>query len=121
MDNIYYRTIFIFFGGFDMASTTKHDLVTAVSRATGLTQTETKIAIEEFLAVFIEELERGRGIELRGFGTFYVKERKPRPARNPRTGEVVPLERRMVPVFKYSGEFKKRIASGVRSDGENIV
>ncbi|MDR2579234.1 MAG: integration host factor subunit beta [Chitinispirillales bacterium] len=104
-----------------MATTTKQDLIAVVSRATGLTQTEIKIAIEEFLAVFVEELERGRGVELRGFGTFYVRERQPRPARNPRTGEVVSLDRRMVPVFKYSGEFKKRIALEVGTADENIL
>jgi nucleoid DNA-binding protein len=36
--------------------------------------------------------------------------RKPRPARNPKTGEVVPLFRRIVPLFKYSGDLKKKIA-----------
>ncbi|MDR0331224.1 MAG: integration host factor subunit beta [Chitinispirillales bacterium] len=96
-------------------NTTKHDLVAAVARVTGLTQTETKIAVEEFLEALSEELERGRTIEVRGFGTFQVKERKARPARNPRTGEVVPLEKRMVPIFKYSSDLKARISgSGKR-------
>ena len=95
-------------------NTTKHDLVAAVARATGLTQADIKIAVEEFLEALAEELERGRSIEVRGFGTFLVRERKARPARNPRTGEVVPLEKRMVPLFKYSSEFKKRINDGAR-------
>ena len=95
-------------------NTTKHDLVAAVARVTGLTQTETKIAVEEFLEALSEELERGRTIEVRGFGTFQVKERQPRPARNPRTGEVVPLEKRMVPTFRYSNDLKARISSGAR-------
>lgn len=90
-------------------NTTKHDLVAAVARETGLTQAEIKIVVEEFLEAIAEELERGRTIEFRGFGTFSVKERQARPARNPRTGEVVPLGRRTVALFKYSGELKKRI------------
>jgi len=94
-------------------NTTKHDLVAAVARETGLTQSEIKIVVEEFLEAIAEELERGRAIEFRGFGTFLVKERAPRPARNPRTGTVVPLERRMVAVFRYSGELRERIANGV--------
>jgi nucleoid DNA-binding protein len=94
-------------------NTTKHDLVAAVARATGLTHYEIKVVIEEFLEALVEELERWRTIELRGFGTFYVKERQPRPARNPRTGEVVLLERRMVSLFKYSNELRKRISEGV--------
>jgi nucleoid DNA-binding protein len=39
--------------------------------------------------------------------------RKPRPARNPKTGEVVPLNKRLVPLFKYSGEVKKKISSAL--------
>jgi nucleoid DNA-binding protein len=87
-------------------------LVAAVARETGLTQSEIKIVVEEFLEAIAEELERGRAIEFRGFGTFLVKERAPRPARNPRTGEVVPLGRRMVALFRYSGELRERIENG---------
>ncbi|MDR2591867.1 MAG: integration host factor subunit beta [Chitinispirillales bacterium] len=93
-------------------NTTKHDLVAAVARGTGLTQSEIKIVVEEFLEAIAEELERGRTIEFRGFGTFSVKERKARPARNPRTGEIVPLDRRKVAVFRYSGDLRERIESG---------
>jgi hypothetical protein len=49
-----------------------------------------------------ERLASGDSIEIRGFGTCYAKERKPRPARNPRTGEVCPLGRRRVPLFRFS-------------------
>jgi nucleoid DNA-binding protein len=93
-------------------NTTKHDLVAAVARATGLTQSDIKIVIEEFLEAIAEELERGRTIEFRGFGTFFVRERQARPARNPRTGEVVLLKRRMAALFKYSGELRDRIEGG---------
>ncbi|MDR2728455.1 MAG: integration host factor subunit beta [Chitinispirillales bacterium] len=90
---------------------TKLDLIAEVSRSTGLTQSETKIAVEELLSVIMEELKNGNSIELRGFGTFFSKMRKARPARNPKTGEVVPLMKRFVPLFKYAGELKKRISS----------
>ncbi len=93
-----------------MANTTKHDLIASVSKFTGLTQADTKIVVEEFLETVAKYLEENQTIEIRGFGTFYTKERKPRPARNPKTGEVVPLERRMVPLFKYSNEMKKQIS-----------
>ncbi|MDR0307220.1 MAG: integration host factor subunit beta [Chitinispirillales bacterium] len=91
---------------------TKLDLIASVANLTGLTQTETKIAVEELLSVIVEELEKGHTIELRGFGTFFTKVRKARPARNPKTGEVVPLSQRIVPLFKYAGDMKKRVASG---------
>ena len=89
---------------------TKLDLIAEVSRSTGLTQSETRIAVEELLSVVVKELESGNAIELRGFGTFFSKIRKARPARNPKTGEVIPLKRRFVPLFKYAGELKKRIS-----------
>jgi len=93
------------------AKATKLDLIAEVSRSTGLTQSETKIAVEELLSVVVEELKGGNTIELRGFGTFFSKMRKARPARNPKTGEVIPLAKRFVPLFKYAGELKKRISS----------
>ena len=100
-----------------MANTTKHDLVVSVSKFTGLTQSDTKVVVEEFLDTISEFLEDGKTIEVRGFGTFHTKVRKPRPARNPKTGEVVPLPRRVVPLFKYSSELKKKISSSISATG----
>jgi integration host factor subunit beta len=94
-------------------NTTKHDLITQVAERTGLTQSDTKIVVEELLETVSKYLEQQSCIEIRGFGTFYTKMRKPRPARNPKTGEVVPLNKRLVPLFKYSGEIKKKISSAL--------
>jgi nucleoid DNA-binding protein len=94
-----------------MANVTKHDLIVAVSKVTGLTQADTKIGVEELLETISKILETGKHIEIRGFGTFYTKIRKPRPARNPKTGDVVPLPRRVVPLFKYSSELKSKIVA----------
>ena len=93
-----------------MSNTTKQDLIASVAHFTGLTQADTRIVVEELLEHIAIILEEERTIEIRGFGTFYTKVRKPRPARNPKTGEVVPLKRRIVPLFKYSSELKKRIS-----------
>ena len=90
-------------------NTTKHDLIADVAKQTGLTQSDTKIVVEELLETVSKFLEQQKSIEIRGFGTFYTKERKPRPARNPKTGEVVPLLERTVPLFKFSSELKQRI------------
>ena len=54
-------------------------------------------------------LYEDKTIELRGSGTFYTKERKPRPARNPRTGEICPLGRRRVALFRFSPEVREHI------------
>ncbi|NLG17584.1 MAG: integration host factor subunit beta [Fibrobacter sp.] len=97
-----------------MANTTKHDLIAEVSKYTGLTQGDTKIVVEELLETVASILEHGNSIEIRGFGTFYSKSRKPRPARNPKTGEVIPLQKRVVPLFKFSGELKKTITDSLQ-------
>ena len=94
-------------------NTTKHDLIADVAKQTGLTQSDTKIVVEELLETISKFLEQQKSIEIRGFGTFYTKMRKPRPARNPKTGEVVPLYRRLVPLFKYSGDMKKKICDNL--------
>ena len=100
-----------------MANTTKHDLIASISKFTGLTQADTKVVVEEFIDTVSGILEENKTIEIRGFGTFYTKVRKPRPARNPKTGEVVPLPRRIVPLFKYSNELKKKISQSLNSGG----
>lgn len=94
-----------------VGNVTKQELVLEVAKRTGLTQAEIKISVEQFLNSLSEMIVEGQSIEIRGFGTFYTKLRKPRPARNPRTGQVIELGERVVPLFKFSNELKKRIDS----------
>lgn len=88
---------------------TKADIVDEIARATGLTKIETKAVVDGVLSTIINAVSSGKRIELRGFGVFKSKERKPRIARNPKTGEVVPLDKRVVPIFKPSPEFLKKV------------
>lgn len=88
---------------------TKADIVDEISKATGLTKVETKTVVEGVFNCIMDAISEGKRIELRGFGVFKHKSRKPRMARNPRTGELVPLEKRFVPVFKPSPEFLTRV------------
>jgi nucleoid DNA-binding protein len=92
-----------------LKNVTKQDLIQEASRSSGRSQAETRGVVEEFMKVVAEMLEAGKMIEIRGFGTFYAKERKPRPARNPRTGEICPLGLRRVPLFRFSPEVRLRI------------
>lgn len=85
---------------------TKADLVEQVAGKTGLTRTDVAVVVDSFLEAVKTALEGGSNIEIRGFGTFKVKVRKARKARNPRTGDEVPVPDRKVPVFKPSNEFK---------------
>jgi len=108
------------FGG-NMPNHTKHELIVAVSGMTGLTQEDTRIVVEELLEEISKLLEEGNTIEIRGFGTFYTKIRKPRPARNPKTGEVVPLPRRVVPLFRYSKELKQELETALKPPLQNSL
>ncbi len=90
---------------------TKADLVEGVSAKTGLTRTDVAVVVDGFLDAVKKSLEDGNNIEIRGFGTFKVKQRKARKARNPRTGEEVPVPDRKVPVFRPSNEFKALITN----------
>jgi nucleoid DNA-binding protein len=86
---------------------TKKGIVREVAKATGLTQRETMTVVEEFLRAVSKTLASNDRIELRGFGVFSTKLRKPKVARNPKTGEVINLPERIVPVFKPSKFLRK--------------
>jgi len=97
---------------------TKADIVCEVAKATGLTKIETKTIVDGVLSTIISAVSNGKRIELRGFGVFKHKGRKPRMARNPKTGEAVPLEKRFVPVFKPSPEFLKKVNESIKTGNE---
>lgn len=92
-----------------MKNVTKQDLIQEAAKSSGHAQIEVREVSEHFMRVVSEFLAQDATIEIRGFGTFYAKERKPRPARNPRTGEVCPLGRRRVALFRFSADMKDRI------------
>lgn len=99
-----------------ITNTTKQDLINDVASVTRLTQADIRIVVEELLGTISSILCKGKNIEIRGFGTFYSKKRKPRPARNPKTGEVVLLHERFVPLFKFSADIKRRVEDGAKPD-----
>jgi nucleoid DNA-binding protein len=89
---------------------TKADLVERIANSTGLTKKDTALAVDHLINAVKDALREGRHIEIRGFGTFKVKQRKARTARNPRTGDPVQLPPRKVAIFKVSKELKDRIS-----------
>jgi nucleoid DNA-binding protein len=91
---------------------TKADIVDQIADRTGLTKKDVADTVDSFLDAVSHALVNGQHIEIRGFGTFKVKDRKSRLARNPRTGEAVPVPPRRVPVFKVSKELKDMVSGG---------
>lgn len=94
---------------------TKADIVEKVAAGTGLTKLETEAIIEGFLNTVIQSLREGNGIEIRGFGSYKVKKKNARYARNPRTGEKVYVAEHFVPVFKFSKDFKAAVDRGLKN------
>ncbi len=69
--------------------------------------------VERIVSTIFDEismaLARGDRVELRGFGTFSVKQRQPRTARNPRTGQSVHVGEKHIPFFKTGKELRERL------------
>ena len=94
---------------------TKSDIIDRVAEGTGLTKLETEAVIDGFLKTVAEALCHDEHVEIRGFGTFRVKERAPRIGRNPRTGEVVDLDGQFVPHFKVSRELRELVDRAIKT------
>jgi len=87
---------------------TKRDLVARISDQTGLTQVDVAKVVEKTFDNITETLSRGEGIELRNFGVFEVRRRKPRVGRNPSDpSKQYPIPARAVVKFKPGKEMKE--------------
>jgi nucleoid DNA-binding protein len=89
---------------------TKADLVEEIAAKTGVSKNHTALIVDDLLSAISKALSDGHHLEIRGFGTFKVRERRARRARNPRSGEEVLVPAKLVPVFKPSKELKALIA-----------
>ena len=78
----------------------KTELVTAMATKSGLSKKDVEKALKAFEEVVTEELQAGGKVQLTGFGTFEVIERKERIGRNPKTNEEMPIPASKSPKFK---------------------
>ena len=88
---------------------TKAELVNLLADATGLTKVDVEVVVNGLLYYIIEALQNGDRVEIRGFGSFYAKERFPRQVKNPKTGKIVDVDHRFVPVFRPAKYFKESV------------
>ena len=91
---------------------TKADLVEEVSRVTELTRKDSEVIVDTLFESVIKALKNGDKLEVRGFGSFRVRQRNARVGRNPKTGEKVDVPAKRVPYFKPSKELKDLINDG---------
>jgi integration host factor subunit beta len=89
---------------------TKSGLIEKVAaRVEGLTVKQTEIIIDTVFDSMKESLARGEKIEIRGFGNFRLRERNPRKARNPKTGESVDVPKKVALHFKMGKSLKESL------------
>jgi nucleoid DNA-binding protein len=88
---------------------TKAQLIDRLATETGLTRLETKAVVDGLTVVIAERVAAGEPVELRGFGTFRPRELAPRAMPDPRTGKLVDLPRRTVPVFRPADTFRRAV------------
>ena len=92
---------------------TKADLVEDICKRSRLSKSENARIVDEILNAIAKALSEGNHIEIRGFGTFKVRARRSRRARNPRTGDEVNVPAKLVPVFKPSNQLKAMVRGEV--------
>lgn len=88
---------------------TKAELIEEVSKVSDLTKKHSEVIVDTVFKSIINALHRGDKIELRGFGSFRIRQRESRKGRNPKTGEKVDVPAKKVPYFKPGKELKELI------------
>ncbi len=88
---------------------TKADLVEEVLTLGGLTRRDSEVIVETIFEAVTGALKQGDKIEIRGFGSFRIRQRKPRTGRNPKTGAKVEVPAKRVPYFKPSKELRNMV------------
>ena len=91
---------------------TKADLIDEVSRLAELTRKDSEIIVETIFDSIVRSLCTGDKIEIRSFGSFRTRQRKPRVGRNPKTGDRVEVPAKKIPFFKPSKELKDLVNVG---------
>ena len=87
----------------------KAELVAAVAEKTALSKKDSEKAVNAVIAATTDALKNGEKIQLVGFGTFEIRERSEKQARNPRTGETMTVPASKVPAFKAGKALKDAV------------
>jgi integration host factor subunit alpha len=88
---------------------TKAQLAEMLFEQLGLNKRESKDMIDAFFDQISTSLVAGQDVKISGFGNFQIRTKAPRPGRNPRTGEAIPIEARRVVTFHASLKLKEQI------------
>jgi integration host factor subunit alpha len=97
---------------------TKAELSEMLFERLGLNKRESKDMVEAFFELVNDSLVSGTDVKLSGFGNFQIRRKAPRPGRNPRTGEAIPIEARNVVTFHASQKLKDMVQGDAPVNGE---
>jgi integration host factor subunit beta len=97
---------------------TKADLIEEVSSLAEVTRKDGEVIVETIFDSIVRSLRAGDKIEIRGFGSFRTRQRKPRVGRNPKTGARVEVPAKKIPFFKPSKELKDLVNNGQGAPAE---
>ena len=87
-------------------------MIEKVATQTELKKSEVEVAVDSVLAMIAEALQANERVDLRGFGSFVVKDRKERQGRSPRTGETITIAAKRHASFKPGKELTEKLAQG---------
>ncbi len=90
---------------------TKAELVDEVARNSELSKKDAEVIVQTVLDSIVDSLKNGEKVELRGFGSFRLRDRASRQGRNPKTGEKVFVPAKKVPYFKPGKDLRELINS----------
>ena len=88
---------------------TKAELVEKVSSKINLTKKQTEVVVNTVFQSITDSLSDGKKVELRGFGSFRIRERNARIGRNPKSGVQVDVPAKRVPFFKAGKELRELV------------
>lgn len=91
---------------------TKAQLAELLFEQIGLNKREAKDMVDAFFDLVSNSLVDGEDVKITGFGNFQIRTKSPRPGRNPRTGEAIPIAARRVVTFHASQKLKEQIQVG---------
>ena len=97
---------------------TKAELAELLFERLGLNKRESKDMVEAFFEIVQSTLVEGNEVKLSGFGNFSIRRKAPRPGRNPRTGEAIPINARNVVTFHASHKLKGIVQGDIPIEGE---
>jgi len=93
---------------------TKSELVEIIAnKQDQMSRREAEFVVNTVFAAISDALDRGERVELRGFGSFYTKQRNARIGRNPKTGDTVQVPAKVVPQFKPGKQLRERVDTAV--------